>query len=123
VSKRLLKIVWEDLHGVPWPEGMYACHRCDEPRCASPHHIFPGTQSENIRDAYEKRGAWGSVHGAGESHRFSKLTQADVASIRARFARGEKVGRLAAEYGVHQSSVSKVIAGTRWGGEEVAVVG
>lgn len=31
-----------------------ALHNCDTPRCVNPHHLRPGTQSENIKDAYDR---------------------------------------------------------------------
>ena len=118
MSKRLLKIVWSDLHGIPWPDGMYACHRCDEPRCSNPHHIFPGTPSDNARDAYEKRGAWGSIR-AGEEHGLAKLTRKSVQDIRTRLASGEKQKDVALAHGVSQTAVSNIATGRRWGGRSV----
>jgi len=33
------------------PKGIKVCHRCDNPKCCSPFHLFLGTQAENLEDA------------------------------------------------------------------------
>jgi hypothetical protein len=45
---------WMIFHRRPFPEGMFGCHSCDNPRCVNPEHIWPGTQSDNMRDAQIK---------------------------------------------------------------------
>ena len=38
----------------PIPSGLHACHTCDNPRCVNPDHIFPGTDTDNVRDCVRK---------------------------------------------------------------------
>lgn len=43
-----------EIAGRPLTPGMQACHRCDNPYCVNPEHLFPGTQLDNIHDCMAK---------------------------------------------------------------------
>lgn len=118
VSSAVLKRLWSEHHCAEWPLGYFACHRCDEPRCSNVEHVFPGTASDNIRDAVRKNRMSGSIHGAGERHRFARLTWNSVHEIRKRYASGESQHELAAAFAIHRSAISRIVNGKRWVGGE-----
>lgn len=103
------RVSWE-IHNGPIPKGMFLCHRCDNPPCVNPSHLFLGTPADNVRDAIAK-----GRHIKGEQVGGCVLTEADVIAIRRRYAAGGiRQGDLAAEYGVSRSNIGFIVRGRSW---------
>lgn len=86
------------LHYGLWPGELLVCHKCDNPPCCNPHHLFLGTSDDNIKDAVKKGrmisgDQWQAKHPnhvkRGSQNHTSKLTEAQVLEIRERVAKKE----------------------------------
>lgn len=86
---------------------LHVCHRCDNPRCVNPEHLFVGTHADNMRDMAQKDRAGTR---AGRQSANAKLSDEQVQAIRAKSERGFPAKWLAAEYGVTANYIRKVIA-------------
>lgn len=93
------------------PNELSVCHRCDNPPCVNPAHLFVGTPADNTADMWAKgRGA--RVRGEQSGKTF--LTAEQVAEMRALRARGETCKALGERFGMHESNVSRITRGLRW---------
>lgn len=88
------------------PEGSCVLHRCDTPACVNPAHLFIGSKADNNADMMAK-----GRYARGERNGLSKLDDARVQRIRAAVGTHRSI---AAEFGVHQSTVTRIKSGVIW---------
>lgn len=97
-----------ELANGPIPEGKFVCHRCDNPACCNPHHLFLGSHTDNVRDSIRK-----GRFARGRRQPRAKLTVEAVRDIRAR-ASTAGLEALADQYGVSKSLVCYVANRKKW---------
>jgi len=99
------------------PDGQNVCHTCDDRLCVNPHHLWLGSQSENLADAVSK-GRLTPPDTRGERNGNRKLTASDVSKIRDMFKSGIKRFLIARHYNVSPSTIGEIISNKTW--KEVA---
>jgi HNH endonuclease len=122
------RVAWQVTYGFI-PDGIQVCHRCDNPPCCNPDHLFLGTKHDNMQDCAGKgrnvmqqkpelsslarpRNPEHQVRG--ERQGSSKLTADQVRAIRAMRASGRPSSEIAARFGISAGHVRKVSAGRAW---------
>jgi len=63
----------------------FVCHRCDNPKCVNPDHLFVGTLQDNKNDEISK-----SRQARGAKHGMTNLTESDVTYIKNNYIRGNR---------------------------------
>tara|TARA_R110000868_G_scaffold94607_3_gene260955 strand:+ start:2439 stop:3164 length:726 start_codon:yes stop_codon:yes gene_type:complete len=104
------RISWE-IHNGPIPDKMEVCHKCDNPGCVNPEHLFLGTHKENMEDR-ELKGR--RTAPKGEKNGMSKLVLEQVIEIKNQLKNGTSGADLARKYGVSKTQISWIKLGKSW---------
>lgn len=108
------RLAWFLING-EIPDGLIICHKCDNPPCCNPNHLFLGTFQDNVDDR-ERKGRNKTPHCLGEDHGGHKLTESDVREIRKLYqTTSHNYYTLSEIYGVCFSAIRNVIKGRSWG--------
>lgn len=92
------------------PGVLLVCHRCDNPSCVNPNHLFLGSPKDNMDDRRLK-----NRHAYGERQGLSKLSSSSVRRIREEFKEGKITKlKLASNYRVHISTICHIIMKKTW---------
>lgn len=90
------------------PDELWVLHKCDNPACVNPEHLFLGTHRDNEDDKISK-----GRQMKGDRHYAAKLTSSEVKEIRSVYGRGTGV-QLAKKYGVSPGMISMIRNNKNW---------
>lgn len=106
------------LHGVEIPSGLWALHKCDNPPCVNPDHLFIGDRADNMKDMSKKGRQVFQVSpekvAKGVKHSMSKLKEEDVIDIINRVKQGQSLTEVAKIFSVSKSLIWHIKEGRLW---------
>lgn len=105
----------------PIPNGLSVLHRCDNPRCVRPEHLFAALPLQNTADMMRKDrhafvgGVVGAPNRRGSRNASTKLGEQDVLAIWERLRlHNESYAVIARDYGVRAATIHAIKSGTNW---------
>ena len=104
------RIVWNSVNG-KIPDGKEVCHKCDNPPCVNPEHLFLGSHSDNMKDAYDKgrlpERDMDKIRSKSIS-KIRKLTKDQLFNILDRFYSGDTIYEISEDMPVSPTSISHI---------------
>lgn len=105
------RVMWELYYGSV-PDGMLVLHKCDNPPCVNPKHLFLGTYLDNVRDMIAKDRV---KYVRGEQHGHAKFKDGDIRNIRQLYKDGQySQYKLAEMYNVCTREIRKIVHNELW---------
>ena len=118
------RIAWQLVNRACILPGYYVCHRCDNPACCNPAHLFVATAETNNQDMHDKgRHSHGADHRAavkrtrprGDRHHKAVWQEWQIPYVRFLSASGMSYRTIADAYGMREGTVGQVIRKENWG--------
>lgn len=95
------------------PNELKVLHKCDNPLCVNPNHLFLGTNKDNTQDMITK-GRRFQPPTKGENNGNAKLSQENIDTIRNLYFSGVRQKELVKLFGISRSQISKIINFETW---------
>jgi hypothetical protein len=102
----IAKLKYENL-----PSDIFICHKCDNPNCINPEHLYFGTHEDNMRDKADRH----RVNTVGERNPNRKLSRKIVDEIRRLYKETVTTHRqLAKKFNLSKSQITRIINKHQW---------
>jgi hypothetical protein len=109
-KKSTHRFSYELSNGIKLTSDKYVCHKCDNPACCNPKHLFLGTHIDNMSDAIKK----GRLNWQTKLLIPRKLTNEQVISARIKYQQGFSVRGMAKKLCVDQKTLRQAIRGVTY---------
>lgn len=113
VNYKAHRFVWIRIRG-PIKEKLQVLHKCDNPPCVNPDHLFLGTQRDNMLDCVAKGRHRYYSNVVGENNPRARMNAQDIHDIRYGELKSKSVTQVAELYGVGTSLISMIRSRTIW---------
>ena len=112
VCKKAHRFAWEAWYG-PIPEGQLVLHKCDNPSCCNPGHLFLGTDQDNATDKAVKGR---SSNNQGYRNPSARITEEDVREIHKLLEEGlHTQEEIADMFDLTKGHINNIKMGRSWG--------
>lgn len=106
------RIAYKNHYG-DFDEKLLVCHKCDNPSCVNPLHLFLGTHKDNSKDMVNKgRNKHGDT--SGEKNGQHKLSYRSIKIIRQFLYQKIPGFEIATAYGISKAQVSRIKNNKKW---------
>jgi transposase-like protein len=120
-NTKAAQVSWQ-IHIGPLPKGLWILHKCDNPPCVKPDHLFLGTSKDNVQDMVNKGRNRSLIDlneparfARGERHGHAKLTDTLVREMRALRANNHLTyASIAKKYGVSFTTAYQAVNKQNW---------
>jgi len=102
------------IHNGIIPNGLCVLHKCDNPPCCNPRHLFLGTLQDNVRDCLFKGRVNRTIKARGENSGVAKFKNSDISEIRKMISTGISSRSIAIKYKVANSTICSIRRGSTW---------
>lgn len=102
------------IHNGVYDTDLCILHKCDNPLCVNPDHLFIGTQQDNVKDMHDKKRHKILNPKKGENQWKSKLKKQDILQIRFLLGSVLTNREIAKKYNVSQSRISDIKNNKAW---------
>lgn len=103
------RYAYEEFYNKKISTDMLCCHKCDNPTCVNPHHIFLGTHKDNMKDMVSKNRSL-----KGSRHHQSILTEKQVIDIKLLIKQSKTINYIANLYNVSEQCIYAINEERNW---------
>jgi hypothetical protein len=94
----------------PFNEKLFVCHKCDNPPCVNPEHLFLGTAKNNVHDMIEKNRQARGLRAVGH-HKINPEIAKEIRFLR---SQGWTYKELCQKFNLCKSTISYIINNKIW---------